>query len=212
MRTRANDSGAPARGAAARISLLGAAVLCAIATWAILGHHPVAAGGVALGAGTLLVGGAALARRSEGAFPAVLDSVVDRSFDGGSRGFTKRSRGFSLKRIRSGSTSKPTPMSTRRRSGPSCRGFENAQRRRIPAAWCTPSSCVGSAPRSRAQLADGVERHDHNDGPRNAPGERRDSTSNRCSSHPRLTMKSATSMLMRTLCATSRGMDGMAIP
>src|SRR5205085_10253636 len=43
----------------------------------------VAAGGVALGAGTLLVGGAALARRSEGAFPAVLDSVVDRSFDGG---------------------------------------------------------------------------------------------------------------------------------
>src|SRR5438132_113473 len=61
------------------------------------------------------------------------------------------SRRFSLKRIRSGSTSKPTPTSTSRRSAPSCRGFENAQRRRMSGPWCTPSSCVGSDPRSRAR-------------------------------------------------------------
>jgi len=31
------------------------------------------------------------------------------------------------------------------------RGFENAQRRRMSALWCTPSSCVGSDPRSGAR-------------------------------------------------------------
>src|SRR5437870_13172870 len=83
MRTRAKASGAAARGAGARISLLGAGVLCALATWLILDRRTVAAGAVSLGAGALLVLGAALARRAAGAFPRVLDSVVDRGFDGG---------------------------------------------------------------------------------------------------------------------------------
>jgi phosphatidylglycerophosphate synthase len=42
----------------------------------------VAAGWLALAAGALLIAGASLARRARGAFPAVLDSVADRIFDG----------------------------------------------------------------------------------------------------------------------------------
>jgi hypothetical protein len=82
MRARARASSASARGAGARIALLGAAVLTAVAAWAILDRHEFAAGALALGAGLLLVGGAALARRAEGAFARVLDSVADRWFDG----------------------------------------------------------------------------------------------------------------------------------
>ena len=82
MGTRADASGGPVRGAGARISLLGAALLCAGATWLILDGETVAAGWLALAAGMLLIAGAALARRAPGAFPAVLDSVADRIFDG----------------------------------------------------------------------------------------------------------------------------------
>ena len=82
MRTRADASGAPVRGAGARLSLLGAAVFCAVAAWLILDGRTVPAGWLALAAGVLLIAGAALARRAPGALPAVLDSVADRFFDG----------------------------------------------------------------------------------------------------------------------------------
>ncbi|MFL5735726.1 MAG: hypothetical protein ACJ76P_00115 [Actinomycetota bacterium] len=82
MRARAEASGAPARGAGARLSLLGAAVLSVVAMWLILDGETVAAGGFVLASGLLLIAGASLARRAPGAFPTVLDSVSDRVFDG----------------------------------------------------------------------------------------------------------------------------------
>jgi phosphatidylglycerophosphate synthase len=82
MRARTDASGAPVRGAGARIALLGAAVLSVAATWLILDGETVVPGWLSLGAGLLLIGGASLARRAPGAFPAVLDSVSDRIFDG----------------------------------------------------------------------------------------------------------------------------------
>ncbi|MDP9296446.1 MAG: hypothetical protein M3O88_07135 [Actinomycetota bacterium] len=83
MGTRAGASPTSTRGAGARIALLAAAVLVAVATWLILDRRSVAAGGLVLAASVLLVIGAALARRVEEVLPRVLDSVVDRGFDGG---------------------------------------------------------------------------------------------------------------------------------
>jgi hypothetical protein len=74
-------SGASVRGAGARLALLAAAVLVAVAMWAILERRLVLAGTLAGVAGVLLVIGAALARRAPGAFLPVLDSVADRWFD-----------------------------------------------------------------------------------------------------------------------------------
>jgi hypothetical protein len=83
MGARAGGSPTSTRGAGARIALLAAAVLVAIATWLILDDRSVAAGGAVLAASALLVLGAAIARRIDDVLLRVLDSVVDRGFDGG---------------------------------------------------------------------------------------------------------------------------------
>jgi hypothetical protein len=66
----------------AALALAGAAALVGLSCWLVFAGHGRLAGPAVLGAGILLLAGAAMARRAGSHFLAFLESAADRAFDG----------------------------------------------------------------------------------------------------------------------------------